>query len=322
MIGDQCKVTIRLQAPSVIYPKLDVGITLERQTVRSGEGLALAIAPSEPVHVAVCRLGLDGKVPDHSSFSVNRNGRFRDSGLLRQLFETVVERCMAEGLVGGEGFAVDASLIQADANKQRSLPSDEWDVNDIPDDAVRAVKDYLATLDDAAFGAASAVTPKFISPSDPAAQWTGAKRGPAFFAYATNYLIDTDNAIIVDVEASRAIRQAEVGAARTMIDRVMDRFGLYPERLVGDTAYGAADMLDWLVNKHGIEPHIPVFDKSRRVDGTFSREDFAYELAEDRYICPNGKELKQYRLRVRTIGRTSSSIRCTIYPCWSTRQAL
>jgi len=243
-----------------------------------------------------CGLGLDGKVPDHSSFSVNRNGRFRDSGILRQLFETVVERCMMEGLVGGEGFAVDASLIQADANKQRSLPGSEWSLEALPVNPTQAVRDYLATLDDAAFGAASEVTPKFISPSDPAAQWTGALRGPAFFAYADNYLIDTDNAVIVDVEATRAIRQAEVGAARTMIERVMDRFGLYPQSLAGDTAYGTADMLAWLVDRHGIEPHIPVFDKSTRSDGTFSREDFRYDREEDRYVCPNGKDLKRYRL--------------------------
>jgi hypothetical protein len=137
---------------------------------------------------------------------------------------------------GGEGFAIDASLIAADANKQRSVPGQKWSVDDLPAIATRAVKDYLARLDDAAFGAASEVTPKFVSPSDPAAQWTGALRGPAFFAYANNYLIDTDNAIIVDVEATRAIRQAEVGAARTMIARVADRFGLEPKRLAGDSA--------------------------------------------------------------------------------------
>jgi hypothetical protein len=97
------------------------------------------------------------------------------------------------------------------------VPGQKWSVEDLPANATRAVKDYLARLDDTAFGAASEVTPKFVSPSDPAAQWTGALRGPAFFAYANNYLIDTDNAIIVDVEATRAIRQAEVGAARTMI---------------------------------------------------------------------------------------------------------
>jgi transposase len=229
-----------------------------------------------------CRLGLEGKVPDHSTFSLNRHGRFRQSNLLRQVFETVVRRCMAEGLVGGEGFAVDASLIEADANKQRSVPGQEWSV--VPANATRAVKDYIARLDDAAFGAASEVTPKFVSPSDPAAQWTGALRGPAFFAYANNYLIDTDNAIIVDVEATRAIRQAEVGAARTMIDRVADRFGLKPKRLAGDSAYGAAPMLAWLVKDKAIAPHIPVFDRSTR-DATFDAE-------QNVYVCPQAKLLR------------------------------
>jgi hypothetical protein len=84
------------------------------------------------------------------------------------------------------------------------------------------VREYLATLDDAAFGAASAVTPKFVSPSDPAAQWTGAMRRPAFFAYADNYLIDVKFGVIVDVEASRAIHQAEVGAAKT-INRLLQQ---------------------------------------------------------------------------------------------------
>jgi IS5 family transposase len=238
-----------------------------------------------------CRLGLDGKVPDHSTFSRNRHGRFRESDILRRLFEAVVERCLREGLVGGDGFAVDASLIAADANKHRSLPSSEWKAADIGPDACRAAREYLATLDDAAFGAASDSIPKFVSPSDPAAQWTGALKGHAFFAYATNYLIDLDHAIIVDVEATRAIRQAEVGAARTMIDRVEERFGLYPEKLAADRAYGSAEMLGWLVHERGIEPHIPVFDKSARTDGTFERDDFTYDRESDVYFCPAGKML-------------------------------
>ena len=240
-----------------------------------------------------CRLGLEGDVPDHSTFSKNRHGRFRESDLLRELFETTVQRCMAEGLVGGEGFAADASLIKADANKQRSVEGSEevdWEAMAA---TRRSVREYLDTLDEAAWGAASEVRPKFVSQSDPAAQWTGALKGHAFFAYAANYLIDLDHAVIVDVEASRAIRQAEVGAARTMIDRAQDRFGLYPERLAADTAYGSAEMLGWLVHEHGIEPHIPVFDKSQRSDGTFSRDDFTYDHKRDCYICPAGKELRQ-----------------------------
>jgi DDE family transposase len=153
------------------------------------------------------------------------------------------------------------------------------------------VKEYLATLDDAAFGAASDVTPKFVSPADPAAQWTGAMRGPAFFAYADNYLIDVKFGVIMDVEASRAIRQAEVGAAKTMIERTEERFGVKPERLAADTAYGSATNLNWLVNEKQIAPHIPVIDKSKREDGTFSREDFTFDKARDIYTCPAGKVL-------------------------------
>ena len=161
-----------------------------------------------------CGLSIEDKIPDHSAFSRVRHERFRESDMLRRVFERVVEACIAAGLVGGERFAVDASLIVADANKQRSIPGTEWKKTCLAETASRATREYLATLDDAAFGAASDVTPKFVSPSDPAAQWTGAMRGPAYFAYADNYLIDVKFGIIVDVEASRAIRQAEVGAAR------------------------------------------------------------------------------------------------------------
>ncbi len=239
-----------------------------------------------------CRLGLEGAVLDHSTFSKNRHGRFRDSDLLRQLFDTVLRRCMLEGLVGGEGFAVDASLIKAEANRERSVPGDPG----LPPEASnRAIDEYLTVLDDAAFGGATPVTPKFISPVDPAARWTAANKGPAFFAYATNYLIDLEHAVIVDVEASTAVRPAELTAARTMIERVRERHDLHPDRLAADTAYGSAEMLEWLLNDQGIAPHIPIIDKSGRTDGTFSRADFTYDRAADLYRCPGGKELKQYR---------------------------
>ena len=96
-----------------------------------------------------CRLGLNGRVPDHSTFSKNRRGRFRDSDLLRRLFETVLTRCIAEGFVGGEGFAVDGSLIKADASRQKGVEG----TGGLPSENVsRAAKEYLAVLDDAAFG--------------------------------------------------------------------------------------------------------------------------------------------------------------------------
>jgi transposase len=178
-----------------------------------------------------CKLGIEDAVPDHSAFSRARNERFREGNVFRRMFERIVEACIAAGLVGGEAFAVDASLIQADANKQRSIAGRDWRRDRDPARSSRAVKEYLKTLDDTAWGAATDVVPKFVSPSGPSAQWTGAHKGPAFFAYSDNYLIDVKFGVIVDVEASRAIRQAEVGAARTMIERTEERLGLKPERL-------------------------------------------------------------------------------------------
>ncbi len=238
-----------------------------------------------------CRLSLDADVPDHSTFSKNRHGRFRDSDLLRQVFETVVGRCLAEGLVGGEGFAVDASLITADAHRQRGVAG----AGDLDPASNRAVTEYLAVLDDAAFGGATPVAPKLVSPTDPAARWTAARGGPAVYAYADNYLIDLKNAVIMDVEATTAVRQAEVTAAKTMIDRTAEQLGVRPERLAADTGYGSAEMLAWLVDERQIEPHIPVFDKSERTDGTFSRDDFTYDPTGDAYTCPAGNQLRKYR---------------------------
>jgi transposase len=242
-----------------------------------------------------CRLDLSDPVPNHSTFSKNRHGRFRDSDLLRHLFETTVARCIADGLVSGQRFAADASLIEADANKQNSTPKEDWDTSAInPAEAPRAVHEYLDVLDDAAFGAATTVKPKFTSHSDPSSQWTAARKGPAFFAYSTNYLIDADYSVIVDVEATRSIRQAEVGSVRMMLGRVKDQFGLHPERLIADADYGSGPMLDWLV-KREIKPHIPVLDQSGRRDGTWSRADFEWDAENNQYICPEGEALKQFR---------------------------
>jgi transposase len=253
-------------------PSIDPELLIRMLLVGYCYGIRSERRLCEEVHLNLayrwfCRLGLDGEVPDHSTFSKNRHGRFRDCDLLRKLFETVVQRCMAEGLVDGAALA----------------GSDDVDWEAIATTR-RSVREYLDTLDGAAWGAASETVPKFISKSDPAAQWTGAHKGHAFFAYANNYLIDLKVAIIVDVEATRAIRQAEVGAARTMLERTEERLELCPERVVADSAYGTAEMLGWLVEEQAIEPHIPVFDKSVRTDGTFSREDFAYDQS-DVYIC-------------------------------------
>ena len=238
-----------------------------------------------------CRLSIEDKVPDHSTFSKTRHGRFRDSDALRFIFEQVVERCIEERLVGGAGFAIDASVIKADANRQRVIDKDDDDDWPTPRLSTRPVREYLSSLDE------SRKPAKRLSQTDPSARWTAAPGGPAFFAYSTNYLIDVKAGVILDVEATPAYRPDEVESMKTMVERVQDRFGLKPQRLIGDTAYGSAEMLGWMVDDKGIEPHVPVWDKSSRRDGTFSRSDFVFDAATDTYICPGGKRLTHNRRR-------------------------
>ena len=155
-----------------------------------------------------CRLDLSDPIPNHSTFSKNRHVRFRESTLLRYLFEKAVARCIVDGLVSGQRLATDAGLIATDANKQNSTPKDDWYPSGVdPNDAPRAVKEYLEVLDDAAFGTASEVALKFTSlqtrrPNGPL------RKGPTSIAYSTNYLINTDHSVIVDVEGTRAIRRS------------------------------------------------------------------------------------------------------------------
>ena len=235
-----------------------------------------------------CKLSITDKVPDHSTFSKNRHGRFREAEAFRFVFEQVLQRCMDEGLVGGEGFAVDASVVRADASRQKHHEDDDDDWGG----GSRAINEYLGALKEDG----SSIPPaRKVSQTDPMAQWTAAPGGPAYYAYSTNYLVDTEAGIIVDVEATPALRTPEVWSTKTMIERVKDRFGLETKKLIGDTAYGTAEFLAWMVNDANIEPHVPVWDKSAERPGQFHRADFDYDDVNDRYSCPNGKELLRSR---------------------------
>jgi transposase len=238
-----------------------------------------------------CKLDLDDKVPHHSTFSENRLGRFRASDLLRHIFEQVVWAAMAMGLVKGEGFAVDASVLEANASRYHGKAPDELDWTD-KQRQTRAVAEYLAALDETAEPNPDRKAPKVISPSDPSSAWTAKANKRVQFGYGLNYLIDIDNAVIVDVEATPARTYDEVEATKTMIDRTEQRFDLKPKRLAADTAYGTGRFLGWLVKDKKITPHIPVRDKSDRDDGTFSRSDFCWDKRRGYYICPKGKVLR------------------------------
>ena len=250
-----------------------------------------------------CRLGLEAAVPDHSSFSKNRHGRFRESELFRRVFEEVVCACMKAGLVGGDGFAIDASVIEADASRNHRI---EGKLTAAPADAAatRPVREYLEALDKSAAAETAKraddgddarrgnkpAEPKYTSLTDPAAAWTNKGQMKALFAYGTNYLIDTKAAIIVDVEATPARWSAEVAATKTMLTRTQESFGLTPETLAADAAYGSGLMLGWLMRR-GIDPHIPILDREHQTKAYFTRADFTFDATANVFTCPAGKKL-------------------------------
>ena len=287
------------------------GIRFERQLCEEVE-----------LHLAYrwfCRLDLDDKVPDHSTFSVNRHGRFRDSDILRHVFEVVVRACMDAGLVKGEGFAVDASVMEADASRYHGKAPAEIDWS-APERQTRAVVEFLAALDDEDPDADRKL-PKVISPVDPCSAWTAKANKRVQFGYGLNYLIDIENAVIVDVEATPARTFDEVAATKTMIRRTEERLGLKPNRLAADTAYGTGKFLGWLMET-GITPQIRVWDMSVREDGTFSRAEFTFDKERNVYICPEGKLLTStgrvhdgrtilYRASTRNCGSCLLKPKCT-----------
>jgi transposase len=276
-------------------PSIDPKLLIRMLVVGYCFGIRSERRLCEEVHLNLayrwfCRLGLDDQVPDHSTFSKNRHGRFRDSDTLRFVFEQVLERCVREGLVGGEGFAIDATLVKADASRQRGVPGADADWAD-RQSISRPVREYLAALDQ---DEVERKTPKNISLTDPAARWS-AVWGPAFYAYSANYLIDIAAGIVVDVEATPSHKLDEINATKTMIERVEARFDLKPQRLIGDTAYGTAEMLAWMVDEKQIEPHVSVWDRTQRDDGTLSISDFRWEPDGGEYRCPQGCALRRER---------------------------
>jgi len=235
------------------------------------------------------RLGFEQEIPDHSTFSKNRHGRFRQSGVFREVFEEIVRRCLEAGLVQSQNMAVDGTMVGANASQGSRVPREKLEE---AAQVSRTVQEYLAELEQ--------VNPvsdvETISTTDPDAVWA-TKGGPAMMAYYDNYLIDTASRVILDVEATPALSRQEMVAARRMVERV-EKLGLKPESLGADKAYGSGEFLAWLLAR-GVQPHIPVIDRRHQTGGHFTRDQFRYDSTENVYYCPEGKPLR-YRGQHRT----------------------
>ena len=228
------------------------------------------------------RLDFSQEIPDHSTFSKNRHGRFRQSGVFREVFEEIVRRCLAAGIVEGKHLAVDGTMVGANASRQSRVPRER--LQEMAQ-VSRTVREYLLELEQAN----PLSDTEMVSTTDPDAIYTTKGSGRAMMAYYDNYLIDTTSRVIVGVEATPALFHQEAVAARKMLARVA-QFGIQPESLGADKGYGSGDFLAWLLER-GVQPHIPVIDRRHQTGGRFTRDQFRYDPALNVYHCPEGKLL-------------------------------
>ncbi len=268
------EVLLRLLLVGYLY-----GITSERRLVEEVR-----------MHLAYrwfTRLDFEQEIPDHSTFSKNRHGRFRQSGVFREVFEEIVRRCLEAGLVEGKNLAVDGTLVGADASRQSRVRREQLQA---VAQLSQTVQEYLAELEQ--------MNPvsdtEMVSTTDPDAILTTKGGGTAVMAYYDNYLIDTASRVILGVEATPALFHQETVAARRMVERV-EKLGVQAESLGADKAYGSGEFLAWLLDR-GVQPHIPVIDRRHQTGGRFTRDQFRYDPGENIYYCPEGKALR-YRGR-------------------------
>lgn len=241
------------------------------------------------------RLGFEREIPDHSTFSKNRHGRFRGVGIFVEVFEEIVRRCLEAGLVEGKRLTVDGTLVTANASPQRGTkPEQLGEVAKVS----RTVRDYLADLarenpvsEDEPKPAPRSVAARYVSTTDPDACWASKLGTRSVPSYLNHYLIDNASCIILGVEATQARFRQETLAARRMLARVKERFGICAKGVGADKAYGSGEFLAWLLER-SIQPYIPVIDRRHQTHRRFTRDQFQYDPVENVFLCPQGQSLR------------------------------
>ena len=233
-------------------------------------------------------LGFDQEIPNHSTFSKNRHGRFQESKLFQELFERIVAQCIAAGLVNGEHMSVDGSFIQANATNDSRIPREQLAE---AAQVKRTVREYLKELEEENGDGEPVHQQDKVSTTDPDATYASKGKGLARLGYYDNYLVDNASCVIVGVQATAARLSQESAAARDMIEDYRQRHGRLPQSLAADNTYGNGELLLWL-DERGITPYIRVKESPTPKSDLYGVEKFTYLPEENLYVCPEGKQLK------------------------------
>ena len=250
-------------------------------------------------------LSLEDKVPDHSTFSKNRHERFLESGLFQEFFDEIVRQCVSEGLLTGKHLTVDSTYIRANA----SFKSLE------PIVVGMGSQEYIETLerenpveerpwepgDEYPHRGKKIRNETHRSKTDPDARLARKSlRAVTHLYHGATYVMENKSRIIVGADVGRPDRKTDCEKALGQLRRIPWAFKLRPESIGADKGYSGGEFIDALI-KERIEPHIPILDyRSQNDRGIYPIEKFHFDKEENRFTCPEGKELKYWGIHKRS----------------------
>jgi transposase len=279
-------------------PSIDPEVMIRMMTVGYLYGMTSERRLCEEVNLNLayrwfCGLNLGDRVPDHSTFSKNRYGRFADTGLFREVFLDIVRQAQTRGLVSGKHLTVDATGVQANA----SLESLEEIVVPLEaEEYLRQVEEQNPVAQDQ--NPLPSTGKRYSnqthqSRTDPDAKLFSKNHEKTRLAYSHNVLMDNAHRVILDVEVTEPNLHQEGQAAGAMVQRSQFTLGIEPETLGGDKAYGSGAAVRSICDA-GVEPHVShPQPKGPHMEGIFGKNDFHYDAANDQMICPAGKVLQR-----------------------------
>lgn len=250
-------------------------------------------------------LALDDKVPDHSTFSKNRHGRFNGSGIYQQMFDEIVGQCIEKGLVSGKHLTVDSTLVKANASFKTlepvvvSLKPEEY-IDELkrenplveePDDN----NDPWEPKGDYPIKGTKVSNKTHRSRVDPDSRI--ARKGnfsETHLGHGVSYLMDNKSRVIVGADQNLPNRKADAITAIELVGRIKWAYKLKPRTLGADKGYATGEFVHWLSEQEVI-PHVPIMDHRGRTEkGIYPLEQFRYDADKDQFVCPHGKELRYW----------------------------
>jgi transposase len=254
-------------------------------------------------------LSLEEKIPDHSTFSKNRHGRFKQSGIYQQIFDQIVHQCIEKCLVKGDHLTVDSTLVKANASFKNlepivvSLKPEQYiekvdKENPVSEKPESEHPEVWEPKDDFAHSGVKISNKTHRSRIDPDSRIARKSNfSETYLGHGVTYVMDNKSRVIVGADRNLPNRNADAKTAVELVGRLKWNYHLTPRTLGADKGYATGVFVHWLLEQN-VQPHVPIMDsRSRNDKGIYSIEQFQYQDDKDEFICPQGKTLRYWGIQ-------------------------